>query len=488
MLGKKRFNSKGKSQKPKVSFKAKSFANKKKKDDEEIISDSEEMNNSLSQDGFFEKDNSSDENIKESADTKRLKMARKLITEIEGKMTDEAEDGDEENKRDLDGYLKEQMQKENNEFQQELYTKINPKHKIFLKGHLSSVTSIDISSDSKQLISAGKDCRAIKWDLETNKKFLLPQFTKRSLLTCMWAPDDKNAFFAGADRHIYQMDIHNEKLVQSFKAHNDTISSLLFDPNQEQYYSVGFDKIMNVWGISPTQKSIKIDTFYGHTNKINDMDCLLSGKIISCGSDHQMHLWKLDSQSFLKFQSNDSFVSLIDNLRVLNSSTFATGGNDGTVSIWKTNKKKAQNKILNSHGFSKEFKAEHDFFSSDNNLLNYNNDIINMDNENDNNNLENNINEIKVPNPICSLATIRNSDIIFSGSLNGKLNVYRQYNGNNISSLNNIDVEKGCINAMKVNRTNEFMVLGYGKDQRLGRWFTDKTAKCGISIVKLFNE
>lgn len=495
MLGKKRFSSggksKGKAQKSKGTFKAKQF-HKKKKDDEEIRSDSDEMNNSLSQDDFFNKDkiNSEDENdnFKESADTKRLKMARKLITEIEGKMTDEAND-EEENKRDIDGYLKEQKLKENNEYQQEFYTKINPKHKIFLKGHLSSITSIDISSDSKNLISCGKDCRGIKWDLETNKKFLLPQFTKRSLLTCIWAPDDKNAFFAGADRHIYQMDVHNEKLIQSFKAHNDSISGLLFDPNQEQYYSIGFDKIMNVWGVSPTQKSIKIENFYGHTNRINDFDYLLSGKIISCGSDHQMNLWKLDSQSFLKFQSNDSFLSLIDNLRVLNSSTFTTGGNDGTVSIWKTNKKKAQNKIQNAHGYSKEFKAEHDFFQSYNNLLNYENELIdsNLQNEEVNDKLSK-TNEVKVPNPICSLATIRNSDIIFSGSLNGKLNIYRHFDGNNISLLNDIDIGKGCVNAMKVDKNNEFMVLGYGKDQRLGRWFTDKNAKCGISIVKLFNE
>lgn len=483
MLGKKRFNSNSKGKK--ATFKPKSFSNKKKnkKDDEEILSDSEGMNNSISDDAFFEKENPSDEgdDNKESADTKRLKMARKLITQIEGKMTDEIDaENSEDEKKDLNGYLREQMQKENNEFQQEFYSKINPKVKSFSKGHLSSITALDISSDSKRLISCGKDCRAIKWDLETNKKFLMPQFTKRSLYTCIWAPDDKNAFFAGADRHIYQMDIHNEKLIQSFKAHNDSITGLLFDPNEEQYYSVGFDKIMNVWGVSPTQKSIKIDTFYGHTNKINDFDCLLSGKIISCGSDHQMHLWKLDSQSFLKFQSNDSFISLIDNLRVLNMNTFATGGNDGTVSIWKTNKKKAQNKIPNAHGFSKEFKAEHDFFSTENNYLNFEDEIVNNNN--------NNLNEIKVPNPICSLATIRNSDIIFSGSLNGKLNIYRHHSGNNIEMLRNIDIEKGCVNAMKVNKTNEFMVLGYGKDQRLGRWFTDKNAKCGISVVKLFNE
>ena len=189
MLGKKRFGSKGGNRGGKRggTFKAKSYTKKQKHDDEEIISDDDEMNKSQSEDGFFQKEeNSEDENFqKETIDTKRLKMARKLITEIEGKMDDDANSDDDENKRDLDGYLKEQKAKENKEYQQAYHTKINPKHQIFLKGHLSSVTSVDISSDSKQLISAGKDCRAIKWDLETNKKFLLPQFTKRSLLTCV---------------------------------------------------------------------------------------------------------------------------------------------------------------------------------------------------------------------------------------------------------------------------------------------------------------
>lgn len=510
MLGNKRrqTNSKGRAKSnnksnngdgKKITFKAKSYSNKKaasKREDEEIASESENENlnqNDMSDDDFFEKNSQNDENAenqKESADAKRLRLARKLISNIDGKLklSNNIEGNDlkqsETTKKDLDEYLKEEMQKENNEFKLELYNKINPQHKIFLKAHHASVTALDISSDSKSLITASKDCRAMKWDIETNKKFLLPQFSKRQLLTCIFAPDDKNAFFAGADRHIYQVDVHNENVIQSFKAHNDTITGLIFDINQEQYYSIGNDKKLNVWGVSPTQKSILLETFYGHVNRINDLDVLISNKVISCGADSLINLWKIDTQSFLKFQSNDSFNSVIDNLKTLNLNTFITGGYDGTVSVWKTNKKKPQNKVINAHGFYKEFSAEHDFFynSDKDNLLNYelNEGVNNL-------NLSSSAN-IKIPNPICSLATIKNSDLIFSGSMNGKINIYRCFEGNKIEHINNIDVARGSINTIKINKTNEFMVVGYGKDQRLGRWFSDNNAKTGISIVKLFNE
>ncbi len=542
MLGQKRKqNSRTKSSAAKNpnNFKPKSFTAKiakpkkntrnNKKEDEEILSDSEnEMNNNsddMSKDDFFKGENSNSENenteLKESADSKRLRLARTLISNIEGKVikqslissentaaADKQANNNNSNlisnaqKRDLvDDYLKDELNMETNEFKYELAQKIKPKNIAFLKGHKASVTQVDLSSDSKLAISCGKDGRAIKWDLTTQKKTLLPQFSKKPLLTCMWAPDDKNAFFAGADRHIYQVDMHNEKLIYSFKAHNDSVTGMVFDPNAEQYYSIGNDKKLNVWGVSPTQKSILLEAFYGHTNKISDLDTLVSNKVISCGVDSLLNLWKIDTQSFLKFQSTDSFSSLIDNVRTLNPSTFLTGAYDGTVTVWKTNKKKAQNKVGFAHGFGKEFTPQHDFFTNDDNFLDFENNLLDFQQKNKFLNTENAdgngilfsdknnyIKSVKIPNPICALETIKNSDVAFSGSLNGFVNVYRCSEGNKIEVVRSFEVNKGCVNSMKVNKTNEFMVVGYGKDQRLGRWFTDNQAKTGISIVKLYGD
>ena len=98
------------------------------------------------------------------------------------------------------------------------------------------------------------------------------------------------------------------------------------------------------------------------------------------------------------------------------------------------------------------------------------------------------MNIVKILYPICSLTTFTNSDLIVSGLLIGKLNVYWCHAGNKIDLTKDINVSNGCVNAIKVDKTNQFIVVGYGKDTRNGRWFTDNKAKLGISLVKLFKE
>ena len=300
------------------------------KEDEEILSGSDE--GGADHDDFFEdgaevmiKGQSDKAQVKaksENADEKRLRLAKKLISKIGGevKNKDEADaDLDEMVIEDgVDQFIIDEIKKEKQDYFLELSSSpnFNPCQTSFFKGHLSSVTAVDISSDSKSAISCAKDCRVIKWDLNTGKRFLMPQFTKKPLYSCIYTPDDKYALFGGSDRYIHQLDLHNEKIVQSFKAHNDTITGLIFDQNKDQYYSCSRDNTLKVWAVGTTQKSILLETFYGHIDKINDIDVVFTGfkneggssvnRILTCGSDRQINLWKVDSQSFLNYKESDN--------------------------------------------------------------------------------------------------------------------------------------------------------------------------------------
>ena len=77
------------------------------------------------------------------------------------------------------------MQKENYEYQTQLYDKINPFYEIFFFCHLGSNTSDDISIDSKTVISASKDCRAFKWDSNTKNKSFYPNSVKNLFSVCL---------------------------------------------------------------------------------------------------------------------------------------------------------------------------------------------------------------------------------------------------------------------------------------------------------------
>jgi ribosomal RNA-processing protein 9 len=478
------------------------------KDDEEILSGSEEGVNE--NDDFFEED--AEATIKgekekvqakakaENADEKRLRLAKKLIGKI-GDDIKKAKEDDEDMVQDgVDQFLIDEIKKEKHDYFLDLstYPNFHPYETAFYKGHLSSVTSVDISSDSKTAISVSKDCRLIKWDLNTGKRFLIPSFTKKPLFTCIYTPDDKYALVGGSDRYIHQIDIHNEKVVQSFKAHNDAVTGIIFDQNKDQYYSTSRDNTLKVWAVGTTHKSILLETFYGHIDKINDMDVINTGikneggnsfnRILTCGSDRQINLWKIESQSFLNFKEIDNSLFSYDCIRSLNTDYFVSGSFEGTLSLWRGNKKKPLCKLYNAHGLEKTVSINHCFFNNSNIDEEINNTALNTDNL------------VNIPYPILSMSAIKNSDLLFTGSSDGNLNIYKYSkavpNKSNpslhikekIELLDKLPLKtRGCVNAIKVNKTNEFMVLGYGKDSKLGRWETLNKAKNGICIVKLFD-
>ena len=174
MLGNKRKkfgNSKKNNKKNERGMKIKTFESRQtKKRDEEIISEqSESDNENIKNDKFF---NLEEEKIDETTtDQKRLSMAKKLIQKIGEK---NKTDGDEEDGREeVNEYINNEITKEKKEHYIEL---INDnfilREEKFLKGHKGSITSLNLTYDSKFAITTSKDTRAIIWDLNAEKRIL----------------------------------------------------------------------------------------------------------------------------------------------------------------------------------------------------------------------------------------------------------------------------------------------------------------------------
>jgi len=441
----------------KFNFKAKSSEEKLKKyNDEEIggsDSESENEDKGKGKDNFFIED-------EENNDERRLRMAKNLISQIDDVDNDDGEYND-----NVDKAILEKIKEEKNEYVIDCTSTLSPTEVSFYKGHLSSITCLDITKDSKKVITGAKDCRAIKWDLETGKKVLLPAFTKKPILACSITNDNKYAFFAGNEKFIHQVDIHNEKLVHSFKAHNDSITGIKFDPQNEQFYTVSKDMTLKVWALGNLKNPVYLETFWGHTSRICDIDMLCSNRILTCGFDKQVNLWKVDVQSFLQYKSPDAYS--VDNISALSNDNFVTSSYEGNLFLWQSKKKKPVFKLNNAHGYSKTF----DF------------------NERSGCKNEGKEEMVDVPYPILSLGSVKNSDLVFSGSHNGLINFYQMSKDKkSLQMFKQLKTNTGCINVMKIDKANDFMVVGYGKDSRLGRWETETKAKTGISIVKLFNQ
>ena len=486
MLGNKRRINKIQIHHKPLSEKLNQISNKKQKvkdkDEESIKSNDDIIGNSSDSEVENKKKNNEkkqnyqfDTNKIESYDEKKVRLAKELINKLERKKNkendDEISESDENelNKEILLKYAKEEEKLKKSYFQNKNFF---PHETLFLKGHKSTITNLDISKDSNLIITSSKDCRGIIFDINKKIKTLLPKFTNKSLYCCSFSPDNKTIFFGGKDRYIYQIDLKSNDIIQKIKAHNGSVNGIKFDTSKDQFYSIGNDNILKVWS-SDTNQSILLETFYGHTNKINYIEIIPDdiNKILTCSMDNYINLWKVDSQSFLQFKSND--INPVDCITAINQNVFFTGNFNGNISLWKNNKKRFINCINFAHGYYENFHISHSFFNR-------------LDKENLKGPL------LQVGNPILSIGSVLYSDLLFSGSLNGDVNFYcfiNQDENPTFEKKNNLKLNcKGCINVLKCNSNGDFIVAGNGKDNKMGRWFSDYDTKLGITIIKLYKD
>mmetsp|Transcript_17604 Transcript_17604/g.29724 ORF Transcript_17604/g.29724 Transcript_17604/m.29724 type:complete len:204 (-) Transcript_17604:319-930(-) len=202
-----------------------------------------------------------------------------------------------------------------------------------MQGHWDEVSTFTISQNGKFLISGGKDKMVRVWD------------------------------------------IHNQKQIQSFKGHRDTITGAKFDKENDQFYTVSNDRSLKVWNI---REMMYMDSHYGHQSNILDLDSYSKDRVISCGLDRQVIFWKVNEDSELLYKSNDHFT---DTVNVVNNHYFVTSSqSDSCLDLWIMNKKRP-------------------IFSLQSNHLN--------------------------SSPILSTALIKNTDLIASAGTDGHVQLYQ---------------------------------------------------------------
>jgi len=181
--------------------------------------------------------------------------------------------------------------------------------------------------------------------------------------------------------------------------HRDTITGITIDKENDQFYTVGADRAMKVWNL---RDMLYMDTHYGHTSGILEIDAYSKNRVLSCGLDRQVVFWKVDEDAELLYRSQ---AHTVDTINVINHQYFVTGSYDSCLELWILNKKKPLFTLSNAHK---------------NNAC------------------------------VLSTANIRNSDLIASGSYDGNVNFYGiRKEKRKIEKLGCLTGLPGCINVMR---------------------------------------
>lgn len=433
-------------------------------EDEDILSDEVGSIGGGDDDAYSDMSEESDHE-NETAEEKRLRLARAFLRH-EG-ISENAADSDEE------GYDSETAAKDAaaNKFLRDTASQKTGKAVKYIadkfaaalsnakirkcKGHALPPTCVALSRDGETTaVSGGKDARLIIWDVETGKQKHLfkPVVTKRNkrnpslsdahlgnILTVAITDDANMAVSGGSDGLIRVWDVRSGKSVTALKGHRGPIHGLAFRAGSRQLFSGSRDRTVKIWDMDDMAY---VDTLFGHGAEVNSVSSLAMERALSCGRDGTLRLYKVLEESQLVFRRASTMS--IDVVAMLNENRFASGGDDGAVCLWQTNKKKPAAVVQHAHG--KGLGSE---------------------------------------SWISAIEAFRYTDLIASGAGDGCLRFWKCEDVPKLHPRGFIDVGPGFVNGIAIGQRNSVMAVAVGSEHRLGRWARIPKARNTIQFISI---
>jgi len=382
---------------------------RKRLNDVDINSDDEEEDGG----GESEDDESEEEEISETVDEKRVRLAREYLRSIEKKVDDdddgsssEEEEEDETASSDAEGededkfqnkvgmkLARERMKREGTlertiadrvgasveersvgtaTLKEEEAAKawVAAGHAKYLRGHDLTVTCVALHCSGEVAYSGSKDGSVCMWDVETGtrKEMVVPKWSRQEqeknqktvhradgeVLAAACSDDGRYLAVGMRDATTRIFDIRVSKagkglrgMVTSFKGHKGPVTCLAFRDQSLQLFSGSDDRCIRHYNL---EEMAYIETLYGHQAGITGIDCHRNERPISTGRDRTARSWKIAEDSHLIFRGG-SRVSSADCVSCLKDDWFLSGHDDGKLSLWMTDKKKAVATVDTAHGF-----------------------------------------------------------------------------------------------------------------------------------------
>ncbi|EFN76397.1 U3 small nucleolar RNA-interacting protein 2, partial [Harpegnathos saltator] len=393
-----------------------------------------------------------EEEEEETAQEKRVRLAKKYIKEIEEEEKDRAEFEE--------GAVARRLREEYLEEKGRLRKTVAINyvgHKDFIslrcKEHKNSITSICLSTDGSLLYSGAKDGSIVKWSLKTNSKLIAlkgrkvkTEVTLSRYIQCLAISTD-GKFLVVGDRdcnHIKVLCGDTLKHIKDLQGHRGSVSGLVFRKNTHTLYSASTDRSIKVWNLDDMAY---VESFFGHQSGITSIDALSRERAITSGGfDSSIRIWKIVEESQLIFNGHSN--NSIDEVKLINEENFFSCGSDGQLCVWSSLKKKPLCTVTDAHGKD----------------------------ETNNQSLW-----------ISSIATLLNTDLVASGSRNGSIKLWQCGEGfRSLNPLFEVNVA-GFINALAFTPDGNYLIAGVGQEHKNGRWWQIANAKNYIAVIPLIH-
>jgi ribosomal RNA-processing protein 9 len=167
----------------------------------------------------------------------------------------------------------------------------------------------------------------------------------------------------GEDKKLVIWDARELRPLKVFSQHRDTVLGVSFRRNTHTLFSASADRTIKIWSLD---EMAYIETLFGHQDQVVDIVGLASEKCISVGArDRTARLWKVIEESQLVFRGGGGgsakenkgdgktpLEGAIDRVAMIDEDMFVTGSDNGSISLWNAQRKKAVHTVTLAHGLA----------------------------------------------------------------------------------------------------------------------------------------
>lgn len=202
-----------------------------------------------------------------------------------------------------------------------------------LTAHSDRVTSADFSPDGRILATASDDRTVKLWSQEGQ---LLQTFDHLHQVWSVRFSHDGQTIASGSgdgqvslwSRNGGQLNHWNDRLLDTWNAHNGPIPGLDFSPDDQTLATVSNDNFIKLWQVNRNRLTVVV----GHPESVNSVQFSPNGKRIASGSDDgTVRIWNSAGKLLtpLKVEGSVHGVSFSPNGRLI-----AAASTDTTIKLW----------------------------------------------------------------------------------------------------------------------------------------------------------
>ncbi|KAI8435678.1 hypothetical protein MSG28_003938 [Choristoneura fumiferana] len=385
----------------------------------------------------------------ETAEQKKLRLAKKYLEEIEKEEAKRAElkeiDEDAIGKRLQRDYLEQKGKLRVEVADTYVAPTADDARLIRAKEHRLPLTCVCVSSDGSLAFTGSKCGTIIKWGIKEKRKLgsltykTHSKFINGSVSALALSTDSKYLGSSDESKDVQIWDPSTLKHIHTFRGHKDKITGLVFRRNTHELYSASKDRSIKIWSLD---EMAYVETLFGHQSSITSIDALTRERAISAGGrDASVRIWKIVEESQLIFNGP---VGSLDEVKLLDEEHFVSGSDNGSLCVWSVLKKKPLCTVTEAHG-------------SENN----------------------------VPRWITSIATLLNSDVFASGSYDSNIRLWKVSDAyRKVLLMFSVEIA-GFVNSMQFTSDGTQLYAAVGQEHKSGRWFKVGNAKNGVLVVNL---